>query len=770
MLAAWALVPLVFLLLAGGAGLGVRRASGDVVPGALVPVCGFAALVLYGWLAAQVAPGAIVPGSVAIALLGACAGLRRAPVPRPGALATGLGAFALFAAPIVLSGEATIAGYIKLDDTATWLAITDRVLDAGPSADGLSISTYEATLAVNLDNGYPYGALVPLGVAGEIAGVDAAWAFQPYVAMLGAMLALALWQLAAPLAARPATRCACAVLASQSALLVGFYLWGGIKEVAMAMVAAGACALAAAFRPGEGAARSLVPLGLLIVATVPLASPGALFWLTPAAAVLALRAFRSRWSWRAVALGTLGMTALLAAVLLSGRHLSLGRGSFTNQDDVGNLGSPLEATQVLGVWPSGDFRFAPDDRAVAVVAAAALATAAVAGVVTLVRRQEWAPAVFPAGVAAVCLAACALGSPWLDAKAMAIASPAILFAALVGIGLVRSTPIRIATLVLAGGLVIWSAVAQWGGASLAPRAQLSELEEIGAEIAGSGPTLMTEYSPYGVRHFLRAADPEAVSELRRREIPTRNGDVVPKGLAADTDSLDPEALGVYRTLVLRRSPAQSRPPAAYRLVWRGEFYEAWQRPETASVPAERLPLGSRFDPVEQPSCADVRALARGADAVVAASGQSPLVVQLRDADYPAAWRVGEDAVLPESAGSVEAEVSVGRPGDYEVWLGGSVRPAVSLWVDGERVGEVRHRLNNSGQYVGFGSVALAPGSHGIEFRFAGADLHPGSGGRGGAIGPVALSRGEAADSRLVRVPASDFRTLCGREWDWIEVR
>lgn len=83
---------------------------------------------------------------------------------------------------------------------------------------------------------------------------------------------------------------------------------------------------------------------------------------------------------------------------------------------------------------------------------------------------------------------------------------------------------------------------------------------------------------------------------------------------------------------------------------------------------------------------------------------------------------------------------------------------------------MRHQLNNSGQYVGFGTVALEPGSHRIEFRFSGADLNPGSGGRGGAIGPVALSRGEAADSRLVRVPASDFRTLCGREWDWIEAR
>ena len=51
--------------------------------------------------------------------------------PRPGV-------FAVFAAPVVLSGEATFAGYIKLDDTATWLAITDRVMEHGRNLDGLA--------------------------------------------------------------------------------------------------------------------------------------------------------------------------------------------------------------------------------------------------------------------------------------------------------------------------------------------------------------------------------------------------------------------------------------------------------------------------------------------------------------------------------------------------------------------------------------------------------------------------------------------------------
>jgi hypothetical protein len=54
--------------------------------------------------------------------------------------------FAAFAAPVVLSGEATFAGYLKLDDTASWLALTDRVLEHGAGAARLPPSSYEAML------------------------------------------------------------------------------------------------------------------------------------------------------------------------------------------------------------------------------------------------------------------------------------------------------------------------------------------------------------------------------------------------------------------------------------------------------------------------------------------------------------------------------------------------------------------------------------------------------------------------------------------------
>lgn len=73
---------------------------------------------------------------------------------------------------------------------------------------------------------------------------------------------------------------------------------------------------------------------------------------------------------------------------------------------------------------------------------------------------------------------------------------------------------------------------------------------------------MTEYEPYGVRHFLRDADPEGASELRRRPVPLRDGSSLDKGEFADIDRFDLGGLLEYRTLVLRRSPLASRPPLA----------------------------------------------------------------------------------------------------------------------------------------------------------------------------------------------------------------
>src|SRR5439155_11987060 len=133
--------------------------------------------------------------------------------------------------------------------------------------------------------------------------------------------------------------------------------------------------------------------------------------------------------------------------------------------------------------------------------------------------------------------------------------------------------------------ILWTSALAYRDVNLAPRDQLAELERIGDLIAGQGPTLMTEYQPYGVRHFLRDADPEGASELRRRPVRLRGGNTLAKGTTADTDRFRLGALTTYRTLVLRRSPAQSRPPSPFRLVWRGDYYEVWQRSPGSVDPA-----------------------------------------------------------------------------------------------------------------------------------------------------------------------------------------
>ncbi len=307
--------------------------------------------------------------------------------------------------------------------------------------------------------------------------------------------------------------------------------------------------------------------------------------------------------------------------------------------------------------------------------------------------------------------------------------------------------------------------------NLAPRDQLAELERIGELIAGEGPTLMTEYEPYGVRHFLRESDAEGISELRRRLIPLRDGRGCRRAAGPTPTGSTPPRSADYRTLVLRRSPVQSRPPAPYRLLWSGDSYEVWQRPADESAPRASIPLGSAGDPYGEPRCARVRALAQRGG-LVAAAGPRPVAVPLAGAEYPSSWAVAGSpkTPIPDGAGTLSARVSLSRSGDYEVWLGGSVRPEVELEVDGEPAGEVRHELNNQGQFVRLGAAQLEPGEHELAIRFGGADLHPGSGGVGGPIGPLILAAGDASSERLVRVAAGDAQRLCGRAWDWIQLR
>jgi hypothetical protein len=784
LVAAWALFPAVFLLLATGAGLLVERMAGVHLPGALIPAVGLALIVvacqfltLAEWTAQL-----IVPLAVFLALSGALLGGRDL-IGRlePWPAAAGLGAFAAFSAPIVLSGEATFAGYIKLDDTATWMTLTDRLMDAGRSLDGLNPSTYEATLAFNLGDGYPVGVFLPFGIAGVLSGQDLAWTIQPYMALLGALLALALWQIASPLLEFRPLRAVVAFVGSQAALLYGYYLWGGVKEIAAAALIASAVPLATFAVGQRGSPRLLIPLAIVIAAVVGVLSAGGILWLAAplaGASILLVGTVGAREAARSAVVCVALVTALSLPVLVTGGLLPPTSSPLTSGDAKGNLIAPLDPAQVAGIWPVGDFRLGVEEAGPTYVLIVVAVIAAIGAIVYARRRRAWAVPLYVGGSLFACFLICALGSPWVDGKALAIASPVIPFAAALGGAALYARGRRVqgaVLLVAVAGGVLWSNALQYRDVDLAPRDQLAELEEIGETIEGDGPTLLTEYQPYGARHFLRDADPESASELRRRRVQLTDGATLPKGEYADTDRFDRAALLTYRTLVLRRAPAQSRPPSPFELTWRGDYYEVWQRPASGFARVvQHLGLGNEVNPIAEPECAKVRELAELAQGgtVSAASRSETVVVPMAAADYPTAWsNPGTPSVLsPSTPGDLNVSVDVPRKGLYEIWLGGSVQPRVELLIDGRPVGEVRHQLNNAGLYVRFGKAHLEPGAHRITVRFSDADLHPGSGGNPSSIGPLVLSDSDASDSTVVDVPATEAeRRLCGRQWDWIEL-
>ena len=776
--AAWVLYPLVLLALCLGVGLGVDLLCGRRLPGALVAPAGFAGIVIIGLFTtwdAGLAP-LTVPAVLLAAVLGAGLSLAswRYGRPDPWPAAVAVGVFCVFGAPVILSGEPTFAGYIKLDDTATWLAMTDRIMEHGRSLSGLEPSSYYATLKYNLAGGYPIGAFVPFGAAQKLLGGDLAWVFQPYLSYLAAMLSLCLWEILRVLRRAP-LRAGAAFIAAQPALLYGYAMWGGVKELAAATLVA----LCAALAPGalsaapvdavsgflrpqawrnpetRRAAGLLAPLALAAAALVGVLSPGGLVWIGPlllALLVIAWRRFGPRPAAIRAALFAAALFVLTAPVWATGIVPPTTK-PLVGSNGEGNLRGPLDAFQAVGIWPSGDFRFDPGAGVVTAVLVALAIAAALLGLWAAWRRRAERPLFYASALIALA-AIVVLGSPWAGGKALATASPiALSLAALGALWALRLDRIAGGLLVVAiAGGVLWSNVLAYGGVSLAPYGVLHDLERIGHEFAGEGPTLMTEYNPYGARHFLRLEDGEGASELRTRTVPLRGGGgLVEKGQAVDTDELDPAGLFEFRTLVLRRSPVASRPPLPYRLVRRGDYYEVWQRPEGATTPPEYISLGdeAKDEPAAVPECAEVEALARRARA----AGSTRLLAARHAPVYDA----------------TEGPFEVSRRGEYTAWLGGSVRGSAILYVDGEKVGEARQRIENEGAFIELGTARLSAGSHEAELRFGGADLHPGSGGfPRPATGPLLFSPAGEESGRLVSVPLSESDRLCGHEWDWIE--
>jgi hypothetical protein len=779
LLVPWLVFPLVLALLSLGCGLLLEQLSATDLSTALLLPAGLAVVIVAAEFATMTSATAAfaTPLVVALAVTGWGLSLpwRRVRVDLF-ALAAAVGAFAALGAPVVLSGSATFTGYIKLDDTATWLALTDRVMAHGHSLAGLAPSTYRTTLEVTLAKGYPFGAFLPMGVGRTLTGENTVWVFQPYLAFLDGGLALCLYALTASVVRSRPLRALIAFVAAQPALLFGYALWGGMKEIAAAALLALLAALLAPILKEPGSLRAALPAAVASGAVLGTLSIGGVVWLAPllvptvvVLGVLHGGAFSAR------LVGVFAGAALVLAIptLLSGTPFV---GLISS---VGNLFGPLSKLQFFGIWPTGDFRLRPSELSATRVLIAALIVAGLIGLTFAWRQRAWTLLLYVAGLTIGCVLVVSFGSPWVDAKGLATASPAPVLAGMAGAAVLVERHHRVEGMLLAGAIavgVIWSNVLAYHEVTLAPRGQLAELVTIDDKFKGEGPTLLNEFSPYGARDLLRDLDPESPSELRPRPVALRNGQVLQKGTSADIDEFDLGAVLTYRTLVVRRSGTGSRPPSIYRLIWAGSYYEVWQRPTAApSDILEHLSLGSRYQPAATPNCGDVQrlaGLARNGGMLAMVARPPTTTVELSSAPYPAGLqRSVEDrrVIYLRRQTTLVLDAPVSSSGSYDVWLGGSFLSRLSLSIDGRSLAARRHELNWPGQYSPMGEVDLTAGTHRVTVTYKGPDLHPGSGGEPPfGAGPIVLSRVTSEDLRVTHVSPARWRSLCGKSFDWIE--
>jgi hypothetical protein len=705
---AWIVFPALLGLLSLGLGLLVERLGGSRLPGVLLIPTGFAGIMvvaraLMTWdLTAELATPLLVAGAIA----GLVTGRERVwplRIDRWAALATAV-VFAVFAAPVVLSGSVSFAGYTILGDTAVHFVLADRIASEGTNLSGLAPSSYRQTLEAYFAGGYPLGAHAALAAVRPLAFTDVAWVYQPFLACIAAALALTLVGLLQGVVESPWRRAAVAALAAQPALVYAFAMQGSVKELATLWLVALFTALAVG--------RHVVALAVAAAAGVAAIGIGVSAWLGPVLLVgLWLVARTQPKGNRRTALTAAGFAALLLVLsfptlLDVGEYLDVTETVVTSQEELGNLLAPLSLAQVSGIWLAGDYRVLPttgsgiDNLEVTYALIGLLAGAGLLGVAWLARRRALGPLLFLAVSLLALVYVTRKGSPWADAKALAIASPAVLLMGALGPVALEARGARLEALLLAVAIalgVLASNALVYHDVSLAPRERFAELEEVADRTAGRGPLLYTEFEEMA-KHFLRDSDPVGASEAGT--VPgltpvTRDGTQAHFGYPVQVAALRPGDVARFRVLVLRRQPEGDAPPPGFKREWSGRYYEIWSR-DGAATAALRLPSG----------------WARRTD----------------DADL--AQTVGP--------GEVTSAVTVKRAGPYEVWLRGSFGRGVDVRIDGREAGSARDELAQPANWLELGTVELGAGMHRVKLVRGGGNLAPGNGDGPRTLGSLVL--------------------------------
>lgn len=789
----WVLFPTVFCLLSLGCGLVVQWISGAPIRSVLLLPVGYATIVVASQVTTFFSATTFLatPLVVVLGVAGLAIGVRTRRPPAPGLwpAAAALGVFLIYAAPVVLSGSATFLGYTLLGDTSIHFTLIDWVMKHGFHAVPLGPpSSSHSVIANYLITSYPLGAHTALGAVRPLVGQDVAWVFQPYIALLAAFTSLSVYALLERAIPARWLLALAAFLAAQTGLVYGYALEASVKEIATVCMIPLLVAVGSDFVARRGGVRATIPLAVVTAAGLGILNASILVWFVPIllAVLIGLFAKRGLRSWRTAAIEA-GAFAILAAALsypslwVVNKFISNTTSTFTTgannaNEQFGNLLGPLSRWHAFGIWPVGDFRLGLTNHvalAYALIGVAILAV--VLGLLWALRTASWWPLVFVAVSAIGWGYVTARSTPWGDAKALVIVSPALMATSLMGAASLWRAARRPEALLVAGAIafgVLWTNALAYHSADLAPRDRLAELGRIGARFAGQGPTLYTEFEEFN-KHFLRRMDPSGSDESWQDD-PRGvlvDGGPGPYGYSIDIDQLAPLYVQHFRTLVLRRSGSASRPPSNYRLEYTGRFYTVWQKAAPSSTVIQHVALGDLIQPGAPVRCEAVAKLARagGTRLAYVDAPQLPAMLPVKSR-HPSYWRQdpGNPFVLVTyGGGTATGRITVHAAGRYAVWAQGSFSRRISILVDGKPAGHVQHMLNPRWTYTFAGSVSLQPGVHTVELVRARGNLAPGDGGRDRSIGPVVFDPSGRVRT-VQQVPASGWRQLCGRRLDWVE--
>src|SRR3954453_1422435 len=457
-LLAGALIVLASLLL----GSAVMAIAGQPRHSAAVPATGLSALLVICGVAVKL-PGHAVTAAVitGVALIGCFAAFGRArdaPGPvRVGAVVALLGAALIAAIPFMASGRIGILGQgLVNDDMASHLLFTEWITShAGPTPDLIK-------------DGYPLG---PHAIVAATAKVSGASLIEGFAGLTGAIAALlALTAYGALPGVRGWLRVPAAVLASSPYLAAAYLAQGAFKEPLLALTLLGFTLGLPALRPlwsgPGGSMRAAIPLGVIAAGTIYNYSFPGLAWLLGTALVwMLVIAIREREGaasfiaglrlperlrgakaaiWLAVGIPADGALPEIVRLASFSSFKAFNPSGTGPPVGFGNLRQPLNPLEAFGVWPSGEFRITPANSTTPEIAfylGALLALAAFAwGLGRALSRRESA---LPAGLLAATvlyLASLALGTPYTQAKALAIAAPLIMVVALRGLLSADSLP------------------------------------------------------------------------------------------------------------------------------------------------------------------------------------------------------------------------------------------------------------------------------------------------------------------------------------------